>query len=239
MMAAKRSVLVVDDDPISRELVGVLLEAEGYAVQLVESGEEAIEYLKQNAQVDAVLTDMQMPGLSGAELVAELRKVAKSGVRLIAMSASQPDPKKLKGFDGFLLKPFEAEDFTKALEAAPKANSASSPDATSEDAVLNAAVFEKFAASMKRPQLMELYAACIEDSRCRIEVMRTSDDAVFRKEAHAIKGACSMLGAVRLAKMAAAMESAGGCDSVDATLDEFLRECDALEGMLISSQILK
>ncbi len=67
---------------------------------------------------------------------------------------------------------------------------------------------------------------------------KAGDDALFRQEAHAIKGACSMLGAVRLAKIASAMETGGvgGCDSVDATLDNFLRECDALEGMLISSQ---
>jgi len=202
-------VLIIEDDPVSRELLSVLLAVEGFDVLLAESGEEALQQLRSDA-VDLILTDMQMPGISGAELAAKLRTVCGKKIRLFAMSASQPQAAALAGYDGFLLKPFDGAMFSKAIAGGTESIQQKQP---ALDDLLNKTVYGKMAASMKPEQLREIYTVCLEDSRRRIANMgklsAAGDDAGFRGEAHAIKGACSMLGAVRLAAMAAAMESGG------------------------------
>jgi HPt (histidine-containing phosphotransfer) domain-containing protein len=60
------------------------------------------------------------------------------------------------------------------------------------------------------------------------------DDAAFKREAHAIKGGCGMVGALELQKLATSMEQRGLRDDDVATLDEFLVACERLRRMLIA-----
>ncbi len=62
-------VLVIDDDALSREVFALLLQDAGYAVETTESGDEALLHLqKANPLPQVVLTDLQMPGISGNPL---------------------------------------------------------------------------------------------------------------------------------------------------------------------------
>jgi CheY-like chemotaxis protein/HPt (histidine-containing phosphotransfer) domain-containing protein len=121
-------VLVVDDDPMSRELLSVLLDSEGYAVESADSGEAALALLHQGGPTpDLVLTDVQMPGTTGASLAGELRRACGPAAILLAMSGSQPAKSKISKFDGFLLKPFRMQEVTAALRSrnpAPKGSPA-------------------------------------------------------------------------------------------------------------------
>jgi DNA-binding response OmpR family regulator/HPt (histidine-containing phosphotransfer) domain-containing protein len=111
-------VLVVDDDAMSRELLGVLLEAEGYAVECAESGEAALAAVGEvGARPGLVLTDVQLPGISGAALAMELRGACGAETLLLAMSGSQPAAEAIADFDGFLLKPFTVQEVAAALAA--------------------------------------------------------------------------------------------------------------------------
>jgi DNA-binding NtrC family response regulator len=67
--------LVVDDNHINRRLLQALFEAEGCAVALAESGEEALPALKTHAP-DIVLLDLRMPGLDGIETLRRMRAAA-------------------------------------------------------------------------------------------------------------------------------------------------------------------
>jgi two-component system chemotaxis sensor kinase CheA len=69
---ARRRILVVDDSPLTRELIGSLLEAVGYDVVMATDGLEALEVL-QNTQVDLVCTDLEMPRVDGLELTRRLK----------------------------------------------------------------------------------------------------------------------------------------------------------------------
>lgn len=60
-------ILVVDDDPMSREFCGMLLSENGYSVHTASNGMEAIEKLK-TTRYNLVLTDIKMPGITGVEL---------------------------------------------------------------------------------------------------------------------------------------------------------------------------
>ena len=67
--------LIVEDDRDEREMFASLLQQEGYAVTTASDGREAIETLKRRTQAfDALLVDMQMPILSGAEMIHHARR---------------------------------------------------------------------------------------------------------------------------------------------------------------------
>jgi two-component system, OmpR family, response regulator len=67
-----RRVLFVDDDPDIRRIGRLALGATGWQVTLVESGNEALEWLRRNP-VDVVLLDVMMPGLDGPETLSLLQ----------------------------------------------------------------------------------------------------------------------------------------------------------------------
>jgi CheY-like chemotaxis protein len=111
-------VLIVDDDATIRELLAALLEAEGYAVESAESGEAALALLhRSDSAPNLLLADVQMPGITGAQLARQLRRACGTSTLLLAMSGSQPPAKTISLFDGFLLKPFKIEQVAAALYA--------------------------------------------------------------------------------------------------------------------------
>jgi DNA-binding NtrC family response regulator len=68
-----KTVLVVDDDPTQRRLTQAVLEREGFRVAHAESGRAALDHLASGEQIDLVLLDLVMPGLTGQETLAEMR----------------------------------------------------------------------------------------------------------------------------------------------------------------------
>ena len=250
-------VLVIDDDEMSRELLAVLLEADGYAVSSADSGDMALALLASSAPPALVLTDMQMPGSTPTQLAGRLRRVCGRGTLLFAMSGSPAASTDLARYDGFLLKPFSLSELAAAiggvravkprstrgtkksisLDIAAAAEPASNRSMGSVPA-LDETIYSQLAGSMPAAQLREMYSMCLGDARARIGSMRslaaTHDDAQFMREAHAIKGSCGMLGATELHRMASALEKSGPGpgDSAVNSLDELSHACDRLERML-------
>ena len=66
-------ILVVDDSPLTRELIASLLEAVGYDILIATDGTEALDVLAQNP-VDLVCTDLEMPRMDGLELTRRLKE---------------------------------------------------------------------------------------------------------------------------------------------------------------------
>jgi CheY-like chemotaxis protein len=248
-------VLLIEDDAMTRELWELLLGTEGYQVTGAGSGEQALQLLqegrlREQPAPDVVLTDIQLPGIAGAALAAALRAVFRQKTAdqertlLLAMSASEPRRTALKGYDGFLLKPFTIETLGKAISAAGQwaENGAVSPQPRlggTGATVLDEVVYTRLLATMPEAKLRELYAFCMGDTRMRLERMRAAAEAgqeeLFRRAAHEIGGACGMIGASELRGLAAAMEESGldqGTLEVPARLDRFLTACERLEGML-------
>ncbi len=90
-------VLLIDDDLVSREVTATVLTMNGYTVHTAEDGAAALALLtaarRQAAgalRPDVILMDAQMPGLSGTQLIAELR--ARSWARIFVVSGSNPPP---------------------------------------------------------------------------------------------------------------------------------------------------
>jgi DNA-binding response OmpR family regulator len=101
-------ILVVDDDPHIRELIGVFLRAEGFDILAACDGEAALEILASH-KVDMVILDVMMPKMDGWELCQALR--ASYDFPLLMLTAKGETPQKIKGFqlgaDDYLVKPFE------------------------------------------------------------------------------------------------------------------------------------
>ncbi len=68
-MVVKPRILIADDEPMTLELIIEHLQAEGYEVEVVASGEEAVSAARNNS-FNVLLTDLSMPGMSGIELLA-------------------------------------------------------------------------------------------------------------------------------------------------------------------------
>jgi len=66
-------ILVVDDEEEVREILAEALEDFGYAVVTAASGEEALPVLHNGRNIEMVITDVRMPGMSGLQLAEEIR----------------------------------------------------------------------------------------------------------------------------------------------------------------------
>ena len=101
-------ILVVDDDPNIREVLTVLLGSEGYVVDQAENGEIALEKIKEHKQVDLVILDIMMPGMSGVEVCAKIRET--SSVPVLFLTAKSQEQDKVEAYseggDDYLVKPF-------------------------------------------------------------------------------------------------------------------------------------
>lgn len=230
-------VLVVDDDLVSRELLSLLLTHHEYTAKAVASGAQALEYLQtcRDALPRAILADLQMPGISGATLAKALREVCGAGTVLVAISGSSPDEAVCRNYDAFLLKPFTIDEFMAVIANRGVTNSA--PPATSEEVpALNPEVYAKLSASMSPQKLEQLFTLCLEDIAGRIVSMREAasagNETLYKREAHAIKGGCGMIGATELQRLATTMETNGLAANHVATFDEFLVAQVRLKRML-------
>jgi CheY-like chemotaxis protein len=103
-------VLTVDDSPVMRVLVAASLEALGYSVEAVDSGQAALAATLRE-DFDAVILDVDMPGIDGLAVGRALRKNPKTSASMIAMHTSLEEAFVRSGFDAydiFLPKPCDA-----------------------------------------------------------------------------------------------------------------------------------
>ena len=84
-----RRVLLVDDAPFFRNMLAPVLRAAGYAVNTVASASEALAVLESDQVFDFVVTDIEMPGMSGFDLAAALRANPRTAeVAIIGLSST-------------------------------------------------------------------------------------------------------------------------------------------------------
>jgi len=114
-------VLVVDDDDQVRRLLRALLQRSGYAVEEARSGEAALEIVATRIP-DIILLDIQMPGLSGHEVLVALRADPRTRLLPVVMlTGAATRVEKLKaieeGVTDFIPKPFSAEELTPRIKS--------------------------------------------------------------------------------------------------------------------------
>jgi two-component system chemotaxis response regulator CheY len=113
------NILIVDDSMTMRQMVNFTLSSAGHAVIEAGSTDEALASVGKQ-RFDLVISDVNMPGRSGIELVAELRKLAdyKFVPIILLTTESQPEMKskgRAAGATGWIVKPFDPEALLSVL----------------------------------------------------------------------------------------------------------------------------
>jgi CheY-like chemotaxis protein len=106
--------LIVNDDPLMADLIADLVQGAGYAVMVGHSGLVALALAKEQ-RPDVLITDLYMPDLDGAGLIAALRESGGPRVPTILITGSSRTISHLKMADAVLKKPFSVVALVAAL----------------------------------------------------------------------------------------------------------------------------
>ena len=113
-------ILVVDDERAVRESLRRALELEGYEIDLAADGQEALDRLESDAQPDALVLDVLMPGVDGLEVARTIRR-AGNRVPILMLTARTQVEDRVEGLDAgaddYVTKPFALEELLARLRA--------------------------------------------------------------------------------------------------------------------------
>lgn len=109
-----QTVLAVDDSETMRQMVKMTLQAGNYQVVLASDGEEGLNKFLSTADVDLIITDINMPKMDGIGLIKEIR-ARNATVPILALTTESEDVMRKKGAEaganGWLVKPFKPAQF--------------------------------------------------------------------------------------------------------------------------------
>jgi two-component system sensor histidine kinase/response regulator len=243
----KAQVLVVDDQPLNREIVEALLAEVDIIPRIACNGREALNILKASGPqaFDLVLMDIQMPVMDGLSATREVRTWAGFGeLPIIAMTAHTMEHEKevsiAAGMNDHIGKPFETSHFFQLLArwipVAKHQMPLDSPTVipTSREVGLAAlhsidtqAGLARFVGNEARYRhwLMEFLTEAPDYTTRIRETLATGNQEAARQIAHAIKGRVGMLGMTGLHPIATALEAAL---MQGAPTDELLKQLQAM-----------
>ena len=125
-MTEASKLLLVDDDPELRELIGAYLEKQGFDVRTAENGREMDEVLQRH-RIDLVLLDLMLPGEDGLSIAKRLKTT--ESVPIIMISAQGQDVDRIVGLeigaDDYLGKPFNPRELLARIRAVMRRSSGS------------------------------------------------------------------------------------------------------------------
>lgn len=130
----KGRILVIDDDRALSEMLGIVLSNEGLEAQFCESGEGALEQLRET-KPDVVLLDLMLPGKDGIEVCREIR--AESDVPIVMLTAKTDTVDVVLGLesgaDDYVMKPFKPKELVARLRARLRRSDSSTPERIDTD----------------------------------------------------------------------------------------------------------
>jgi two-component system sensor histidine kinase RpfC len=219
-------ILVADDNPTNREVIGRILERSGHAVTLVNDGEQALDAIERESH-DLVILDRNMPGMGGMEALQAIRLMTRGRERLpVVMLSAEVTPEAKRealeaGADAFLSKPIETRRLLEEIQilAGGKADPLRKPEppallhrpeAPSAPAVVNAETLghlEELGSSLAFVE--KLIGVFLSDNAtilARIEqVLGSRDYDEFRSLVHAMKGSSASMGTDRLTRLCSSL----------------------------------
>src|SRR5437868_7753608 len=118
-MSTSPNVLVVDDEPGMLRYMKTMLELDSYNVWTANSGEAAVQRIKDGGNPDVVLLDLVMPGIDGLQTLEQLRRI-RPDLKVVMLSCVRDTPKVVKaiqlGARDYLTKPFEKAELDSILK---------------------------------------------------------------------------------------------------------------------------
>ncbi len=222
-------ILLVEDNPVNRELAVSLLRKRGHTVSIAVDGREALDAFGRHGghDFDLVLMDVQMPVMGGLEATGAIRRQEKGTGRhipIIAMTAHAMKGDKERclaaGMDGYLAKPIHEDglwgEIGKVVEeespaTTPRARGAAGPRATPAAAGNGKAILEQMGGDLRLTRkvgrlFLEDYPATL--SRIRKAVTQR-DPGALQSAAHAMKGSVANFAAGAAVEAASRLEQMG------------------------------
>ena len=121
MPAKKKTILHVDDEPDTLDVVQTILGIEGFEIVSAENGKQALEQLELH-DFDLILLDIMMPDMSGLELLSRFSEM-KHKYRVIFLTVLETSEEKLKqlkelGIKDYITKPFDRDNLVERVKGA-------------------------------------------------------------------------------------------------------------------------
>jgi len=117
---ARRSVLVVDDEPTIAEVVSRYLERAGYRTQVAADGVEALAAVASD-RPDLVVLDLMLPGIDGLEVMRRMREQGSDRIATILLTAKGEESDRVVGLrlgaDDYVVKPFSPAELVARVDA--------------------------------------------------------------------------------------------------------------------------
>jgi signal transduction histidine kinase/DNA-binding NarL/FixJ family response regulator len=212
-------ILFADDQPDIRTLTTHQLQRAGHQVVVAENGTEALKKIR-SGTFDVILLDHEMPGMTGDQVAAAVRKreAGKTTRAFLIASTGNSSPEdvvRLKGagFDTVLSKPFQLDDLYRVLAASSAASSA--PGSSQKSLPPAQASFKDLLARVGGdPQLLgRMIRTFLIDTPKRMAAIATAlrrkDAQALASLAHALKGSVSLFGAEPARKLAQDLQDFG------------------------------
>ncbi len=211
-------ILVADDHEANRMVLQRLLQKAGHRVTCVHGAEQALDAMAAR-DFDVAITDLHMPGMSGLDLLRQLRVMqAGGGARTpVVILSADVTPEAIQrcnqaGAHAFMAKPVVAArlletmaDIASGAAAGSRDMAAVVPAVIDGDAVLDTGVLDELAAlGMGKGFEREFVRQCLEDLESGIGALpgdaQAQDWTRMREHAHAIKGVAANLGLLKVAR---------------------------------------
>ncbi len=113
-----KKILVVEDNSVSRHLIGAMLANNGAEITIVDLGKDALSYCEKH-KPDIVLLDIRLPDISGIDLIEKLHAIYPD-LKVVAQTANAMQKDKVKylssGFSAYIAKPFNKEQLVKVVD---------------------------------------------------------------------------------------------------------------------------
>ena len=112
--------LAIDDSNTIRLALKLVLESQGYEMEMAFDGEEAMRKVRVSSNFDLIITDINMPKMDGITLIKEIRKLVGYSSTPILVLSTESKPEKMEegtkaGANAWITKPFKPNDLISAV----------------------------------------------------------------------------------------------------------------------------
>lgn len=246
-------ILVADDNPVNLRVTRGIMEHAGHTVITAADGEQALTMLEAEQDIDLAIIDMQMPGLSGLDVVRHWRFMEQGHLPIVILTADAREESmracREAGADAFLTKPINGIDLidtvARLVTATDTVGAKHPPAKPGPVPTLDEEALDDLAGLGGGPTFVEsLVREFTEDSLRALDAidaaMKTRDYAAWKDHFHMLKGGASDVGALQLAQHCAEAERIQPFELGGAVAKERLarvREAWALAGTALAEYL--
>ena len=222
--AGGMNILIAEDNPMNQEVFAEMLQRAGHRVHIAENGERALDALAGDVHFDLVLLDMNMPEVSGLDVLKQFRFMDTSARTPVVMLSADAMPETIQacldaGANDYLTKPVDLDRLLETVARfAPAGTAPDEGESGPEDreaspaTVIDLKRLKELAWMSESGDKIERFVRLYEESGGKhLAAMESAavagDQEVFLREEHALKGVAGTIGASRVVELCREIEA--------------------------------